>query len=38
MGIAALGIVDLQAHGLQFGAELANLFLRRVVFEYDDHA
>ena len=25
------------AHGLQFGAELADLFLRRVVFEYDDH-
>ena len=38
MGVAALGIVDLQAHILQFVAELAYLYLRCVLFEYDDHS
>ena len=38
MGVAALGVVDLQAHILQFVAELAYLYLRCVLFEYDDHS
>lgn len=38
VALTALGIVDLQAHILQFVAELAYLYLRCVLFEYDDHS
>ena len=38
MGVAALGIVDLQAHILQFVAELAHLYVGCILFEYDDHS
>ena len=38
MGVAALGIVDLQTHILQLVAELAHLYVRCILFEYDDHS
>mgnify|MGYP001004043393 CR=1 FL=1 len=37
MGIAALGVVDLQAHALQLVAELVNLYVGGILFQYDDH-
>ena len=37
MGIAALGVVDLQPHVLQLVAELADLYLGGILFENDDH-
>ena len=38
MGVAALGIVDLQPHILQFVAELPHLYVGGILFEYDDHS
>ena len=38
MGVAALGIVDLQPHILQLVAELAHLYVGGILFEYDDHS
>ena len=38
MGVAALGIVDLQTHILQLVAELAHLYVGGILFEYDDHS
>ena len=38
VALAALGVVDLQAHILQFVAELAYLYLGGVLFQYDDHS
>ena len=38
MGIAALGVVDLQAHALQLVAELAHLYVGGILFQYDDHS
>ena len=38
MGVAALGIVDLQTHILQLVAELAHLYVGCILFEYDDHS
>ena len=37
MGVAALGIVDLEAHGLQFTAKGRNLVFGGVLFQDDDH-
>ena len=37
MGVAALGVVDLQAHAFQLGAEFMDLVFGGVLFEYDDH-
>ena len=38
MGVAALGIVDLQTHILQLVAELAHLYVGCILFEYDNHS
>ena len=38
VALTALGVVNLQAHVLQFVAELADLYVRGVLFEYDDHS
>ena len=38
MGVAALGIVDLQPHIFQLVAELAYLYVGGILFEYDDHS
>ena len=38
MGVAALGIVDLQPHIFQLVAELAYLYVGCILFEYDDHS
>ena len=38
MGIAALGIVDLQPHIFQLVAEFAYLYVGCILFEYDDHS
>ena len=37
VGVAALGVVDLQAHAFQLGAEFMDLLFGGVLFEYDDH-
>ena len=37
MGVAALGVVDLQPHILQLVAELADLCVRGILFQYNDH-
>ena len=37
VGIAALGVVDLQAHALQLAAEFVDLDVGGVLFQYDDH-
>ena len=37
MGVAALGVVDLQAHALQLAAEFVDLCVGGVLFQYDDH-
>ena len=38
MGVAALGIVDLQPHIFQLVAEFAYLYVGCILFEYDDHS
>ena len=38
VGVAALGVVDLQAHALQLAAELMHLHLGGVLFQYNDHS
>ena len=37
VAFTALGVVDLQAHILQFVAELAYLYFGCILFQYDDH-
>ena len=37
VSVAALGVVDLQAHAFQLGAEFMDLLFGGVLFEYDDH-
>ena len=37
MGVAALGVIDLQAHAFQLAAEFVDLDFGGVLFEYDDH-
>ena len=37
VGVAALGVVDLQAHAFQLGAEFMDFLFGGVLFEYDDH-
>ena len=37
VGVAALGVVDLQAHALQLAAEFVDLCVGGVLFQYDDH-
>lgn len=37
VGVAALGVIDLQAHAFQLAAEFVDLGFGGVLFEYDDH-
>ena len=37
VGVAALGVIDLQAHAFQLAAEFVDLDFGGVLFEYDDH-
>ena len=37
VGVAALGVVDLEAHAFQLAAEFMDLYVGGVLFQYDDH-
>ena len=37
VGVAALGVVDLEAHAFQLAAEFVDLYVGGVLFQYDDH-
>ena len=37
VGVAALGVVDLEAHAFQLAAEFVDLCVGGVLFQYDDH-